>query len=416
MRLLFVSNFYPPLDRGGYEKHCHEVACGLREKGHSVFVLTSRFGAREGEEIDSVSRRLYLESAGDHYRPGRFFTHRWWEGRKNTRVLLSTIDVCQPDTIVFWGMWNLSRRLPAIAEATATPVVYWIGDLWPVTPDVHTRYWRAPARRPGAQVLKSVAAAAARASLRLEGYPPKLEFTRAACGSQFLKAKLAEQIPAFEAARVVMCGTDLAVFRQSGRWPSVRQPDHLRVVYVGALGAHKGVHIALEAMGRLAEMEPGVRSLLTLVGSGHPDYERQLQEQVRRLGIEERVRFLGALPKEGIPSILAQNDVLVVPSVWEEPFGRVIVGGMAAGLVVVGTATGGSAEIVVDGVNGLVFPVADASALAGCLARLVRDPRLYQRLAEAGRQTSQRFDLRGMIDEMEQYLLSAVAATGGIGT
>jgi glycosyltransferase involved in cell wall biosynthesis len=110
-----------------------------------------------------------------------------------------------------------------------------------------------------------------------------------------------------------------------------------------------------------------------------------------------------------VPPLLSRHDILVVPSVVEEGFGRVVVEGMAAGLPVVGTATGGSAEILHDGVNGLVFPPEDVPALANCLDKLVQDRDLYVRLAAAGKETSRKFDLKQMIDGTERFLLEIVS-------
>ena len=142
MRLLFISSFYPPHDLGGYEKHCHEVATGLRARGHDVEVLTSRHGAAAPMQDDHVRRALYLESDLRYYSPGRFFVCRGREERYNAEVMQNTITDVAPDVILFWGMWNLSRRVPALAESTGVPVAYWLEDLWPIDPDTHVRYWR----------------------------------------------------------------------------------------------------------------------------------------------------------------------------------------------------------------------------------------------------------------------------------
>jgi glycosyltransferase involved in cell wall biosynthesis len=111
-----------------------------------------------------------------------------------------------------------------------------------------------------------------------------------------------------------------------------------------------------------------------------------------------------------MPALLAQFDVLVVPSLWPEPFARIIQVGMASQVVIVATAVGGTVEIVDDGVNGLLFPPGDAPALADCLARLHGDPALRARLARAGRQTVEsRFELTATVDAIERLLLQVAA-------
>jgi len=408
VRVLFVSNLYPPHDRGGYEIHCHDVAAGLQARGHDVFVLTSRYGLSDAVQEEGVSRDLYLECDIEYYRPADFFSRRWRQERHNARALRTAIAEFQPDAIMFWGMWLLSRRLPAIAEAGDVPVAYMIEDLWPIAQDPHTYYWRLPTHRRWAQPFKALAAMPALALLRLEGYPPELQFKHAACGSRFLKERLSHSIRAFKDAQVVLCGIDLAPFHRHRPLHGLDPSGQLRIAYLGGLVPHKGVHTAVESVARLLEIAPDLRPRLTVVGAGHSAYERRLHELASRLGVEDRVQFTGSVPNEQVPDVLADHDILVVPSVVAEGFGRVIVEGMAAGLVVVGTATGGSAEILVDGVNGLVFPPEDASALAERLKRLAQDPALYARLAAEGKKTSARFDMSEMTDKLERFLTQVV--------
>ena len=94
MRLLFVSDLYPPCDVGGYEQWCHEVATHLRRRGHTVSVLTSRYGAAKrpaGDGDEDVSRTLHLQSDLDHYQPLRFFLRHHAEERENREETRKTI-------------------------------------------------------------------------------------------------------------------------------------------------------------------------------------------------------------------------------------------------------------------------------------------------------------------------------------
>jgi glycosyltransferase involved in cell wall biosynthesis len=110
-----------------------------------------------------------------------------------------------------------------------------------------------------------------------------------------------------------------------------------------------------------------------------------------------------------MPETLAQFDVLVFPSIYEEPLARMTQEAMFSGLIVVGTTTGGSKEILVEGENGLTFAPEDAAGMARQIARLSDDSELCRRLAEAGRQTVlAKFTLARMITEIEDYLLEVI--------
>ena len=79
MKSLFLTNFYPPVSRGGYEQWCQEIADGLRDRGHQIAVLTSQYGRTQLTKSDPgwVYRDLHLEMEMASLRNGvRFFTHR----------------------------------------------------------------------------------------------------------------------------------------------------------------------------------------------------------------------------------------------------------------------------------------------------------------------------------------------------
>ena len=89
---------------------------------------------------------------------------------------------------------------------------------------------------------------------------------------------------------------------------------------------------------------------------GGPDYDKEIELLVRSLGLERSVRFTGLIPRERLPEIYKQHGTLIFPSVWDEPFSITLLEAMSSGLAVVGTTTGGSAELLADGVNALTFP------------------------------------------------------------
>lgn len=150
------------------------------------------------------------------------------------------------------------------------------------------------------------------------------------------------------------------------------------LVFVGRLVSGKGVDVLLRALGLLKE---GGRALrLDIVGSGPED--SALRDLARELGIERQVNFLGSRKGHDLATLLASHRVMVVPSIWEEPFGVVCLEGMASGCVPVVARSGGLPDAV--GAAGIVVPRADARALADTLRGLIDDePRLEAFRAQA---------------------------------
>ncbi len=384
------------------------MAVRLRQRGHQVHILTSGFGAERGLPPEpEVSRSLSLEADVFHYRPLDFFLKRPAQERANARHLQQAIASFAPDRLVVWGMWNLSQNLAAQAEQWLPGrVAYYLASYWPNDVDVHRQYWELPAGRPWAERLKRIGRGLALGQLRREGYPPPLRFDQVACCSRYVREVLvsAKRLPA--SADVFYVGIDPAPF-VSGQAARAAAPAGagLQLVYFGSLLPQKGVHTAVEALGRLKAQGRLDKMQLTLLGGGHPDYMAHLQTLAQQLGVAEQVQFVGRVPREEIPARLAAYDVFLFTSVWPEPMARTVMEAMAAGLLVIGSEVGGQVEMLTHEQNALTFPAEDAERLAQHLIRIQQEPELRQRLAQAGQQlVLKEFTLERMARDFDNWL------------
>ncbi|HUU33136.1 MAG TPA: glycosyltransferase family 4 protein [Vicinamibacterales bacterium] len=415
MRALFLTNFYPPASRGGYEQWCQEVAERLRPR-HQVVVLTSRFGrdALPASDPDWVRRDLHLEMDLNTMRNGiRFFTSRTARERDNVACIVRQVRDFAPDVVLVWGMWNLDRGLAAAVESLAPGrVAYYIGDYWASLPSQHVHYWDAPARTWLSAVPKRALAAVARRMLARRK-SADLHFEHALFPTRFMQTEYERLGIVPRRSRVVYGGADTSVDVGEPEAPS-RSGTHA-LLYVGRLTHDKGVHTAIEALGLLVRQDQFQHLRLAIVGTG--EAEASLRRLVLEQRLEDQVTFFGHQPAGAVRAFYRQADVLVFPSIWQEPFGRVLVEAMAAGLVVVGTATGGAAEILTNDETALTFPPCDAEALARAVKRLVESEPLRARLADAAsRRARARFGIDRMSAEIEAYLMEMTAgATAEIG-
>lgn len=168
----------------------------------------------------------------------------------------------------------------------------------------------------------------------------------------------------------------------------------------GRLAEWKGQHIALNAIALL----PGVH--LLLVGDalfGEKAYAESLRRQAARLGIQNRVHFLGFRPD--IPQLMRMVSVVIHTSTAPEPFGRVIVEGMLARRPVIASHDGGVKEIMADGQTGILVPPGNPHALARAIGQLITDQQLAEKLAEAGRaHAEERFTVDAMVQAMSRNM------------
>ena len=410
MNILFLSNFFPPVSRGGYEQWCWEVAEGLRNRGHEVCVLTSTYGQHSMFTSDPpwVSRELQLEMEFAHLSNSiQFFTSRKKREEQNLACLREFLCHHEPDAILIWGMWNLPRSLPALAESLMPgKVVYYIGDYWPFLPSQYENYWNAPARSFMTGVPKSILKQIARFLLDRQTRH-ELKFENVLFPSDFLRQEFERKGFKMQHAELVYGAINTSPYLEQRK--SARQAGKVSILCVGRVVPDKGFHTAIQALAYLSQNQILENVHLTIVGDGEPNYVERLKQIAKLHNLASLITFLPAQPKEAMPALYRSADIFVFPSIWAEPFGRVLVEAMASGVPVVGTRVGGAAEILMDGENALVFTPDDPMSLAEQLKRLIELPSLCERLGRAGRETAvERFDLKRMTTEIESYLQALV--------
>lgn len=182
---------------------------------------------------------------------------------------------------------------------------------------------------------------------------------------------------------------------ESGRRAVGARPEDRLVVQVGRLAGVKGPDLALEAFPAVVRGEP--RARLVFVGDGH--LRDHLERRAATLGIRERVCLTGHLDQPD--DVIATADVVVVPS-RNEGFGHALLEAMALGRPVVATAVGGVPDIVEDGVNGLLVPPNNRSALSDAILRVLLDRALADRLGRAARGVKGRYTLAATLEAVER--------------
>ena len=405
MRILVISNYYPPHERGGWGQLTGEVVTGMAARGHQVQVLASRHrsGPLKGPE-KNVERSLYLQSPDHfHYHPLRTLTTPFTRIR-NSALVRRAVTSLQPDVIFINDMWNLSADVALAAEGVLPDrVAYYMAGPWPTDPDPHRQYWSDPARRMWRRPLKQLAGLMVRPILPKD-VRALLKFGRVLCVSDYMKHYMMQQVGIPEShLRVVRNGIDLGTFhpRRNGT-----HSGPLRLLVAGRLTPDKGIRTAIDGLDRLRKKDRswnGAR--LSIVGDGPPDYVGSMKQLVDSLQLGELVEFRGRVDRSKMPEILAEHDVFIFPSVWQEPLARAVQEAMACGLVVVGTPTGGTGELLRHAENGLIFEPEDPESLAMQIEEITRDKVLRKRLSKAARATAERFcSFDRMLDEVEYHI------------
>jgi glycogen synthase len=407
MRLLFVTNRYPPHLTGGYEIVAQRVADGLRRRGHQVDILTSVYGVKRKVVEDHVHRLLHL--TWDSPQPHRLAL---WE----VTDLLETrrlIKRRRPDCIWIWGGLGLFPSLLKELAKLDIPLVYDLHDVWLSGTLQFAQEWADFWQSSGRGILNRVFKPLLKSSLSLlhaSALKPvsasALKLRRAVFVSEAERTLNQSKGFVFAKSRVIYNGVDGKTY-----FPAAERSCEtaIKALFVGRLVEGKGAHIALQAIQHLVN-ERKQPITLSVVGVVAPPFEyyESLKSFIAEHHLQAYVEFLEPLGNEAMPEVYNRYDILILPS-HKEGFSMVILEAMACGLVVVATTVGGNAEILREGENALTFPVDDPAALAHQIGRLIDDPRLRSRLsANASSLISERFTLEQMVERRERFLLETV--------
>ncbi|MFN9662264.1 MAG: glycosyltransferase family 4 protein [Akkermansiaceae bacterium] len=406
MRILVISNLYPPHEIGGYEIRCRDVTERLRASGHEIRVLTShhQVAGRPDESQPHVSRILRIHGMYGHPWIGLLKLHAL--EKHNHRALTGEIENLRPDHIHVWNMGGISKSLLLRLEAGDIPVVYDVSDHWiarSLREDVWLGWWNTP-RNALATLLRSFMSLSGirRAISRMTPTASwdTLKFRRIYFCSGFMRDLTASRGWPVNHASVIHCGIDTSAF-------SVKQ-DHAgfsKLLWVGRLASDKDPLTAVRALAACARKD----LTLDLYGHGDADYIAMLDDEIGHLGLAGRVTRKSASAAD-MRGLYSQYDALLFTSNWGEPFALTPLEAMASGLPVVTSLDGGQAELARDRENCLVAVAAKPETYAARIAELDGSPELRAHLAATAlEEARRRFDIAVITSEIENFLTETPA-------
>ena len=413
MRVGLVTFYFPPLVRGGAHLSAYTLAKGLAQRGHEVHVFTARppeeaKGGQSGWEYPGIQRHLIFPAA----KP----TTAWGQDRlslqmgRHLRRYLSR----ENPPIDVWHAYGMDT-IPAIvmngryAPTVATFNGYWATcPFWDHTdPRTHAlsavcgaaHLWGCVQQRGGrrgrlrrlAQWLYLVL------SMRLrQHFSRQLDLLLPI--SQSMRAiLLANSIPPNQ-MQVCYNMVDLEQYQTLDRTYLQRrfgiEPSHRIVLHAGRFAPYKGTECVIGAAPAILARHPDVRFVIVGQGANLP----ALEAQAHAAGLGDHVTFGDFIDPREMGHVYASSYLLLHTATWPEPFARGPVEGLAAGTAVIGTATGGTPELIEDGVTGLLIPPFSAQAIADATGRLLDDPALRDRLVHNGQElVRERFSIAGQI-------------------
>ncbi|MEM2002109.1 MAG: glycosyltransferase family 4 protein [Candidatus Bathyarchaeia archaeon] len=394
MKIALVVHKFPPASIGGTEIYTYNLAQTLSQR-HDVFVFYRDDGDGALVREEQQKRGGYIV-----WRIGRAFNARLahplalfldtFFNPDIERSYARFLNEIKPDIVHFQHVMSLSYRLIAYTKRQGVPCLLTLHDYWFICANSQliwpngqvckgkrmgfncvwcassrvAKSWAMVARPMIAPVFwmrdQLVRGAALKANLLI-------------APSQFLMTRYVKE--KFPQTQFVLLenGIDVGRIRSAGVW---RPSSHgqLRVTYLGALAWQKGVHVLVEAFRDL----PPERAVLRIFGNPEvfPEYVERLRQSANRAN----TFFEGPVSNEQVGYVLADTDILAVPSLWYENSPLVIQEARSMGVPVIASAHGALCEKVRDGVDGLLLPPGDVAAWRAAIQRLIDDPDLLPRL------------------------------------
>jgi glycosyltransferase involved in cell wall biosynthesis len=371
MNVLVVSGIWPP-DVGGPASHAPDVASYLRGRGHDVEVVVTASAAPQPEAY-----------------PVRWVSRSLPKGAIHVRTGLELARLARRSDVVYTtGMFGRSAggatlgRTPYVIKLTADPAFERARRRGMVGGDVE-QFQHADVG-PAIRALRVARDAELRGAAHV--FTPS-EWLRDLAISWGVAAERVSVLP-----------------NPSPPLPELRPRDELRaqfgmngptLAFAGRLTAQKSLDVALRAV------DANEHVSLLIAGEGDE------RERLERLA-GPRVRFLGALPRQGVVELFRAADASILSSSWEN-FPHTVVEALAVGTPVLATTTGGVAEVVTDGANGLLVPSGDAEALADAVRRYFSDAALRERLRANAAPSVERYAPERIFAELETTLKRVAA-------
>jgi glycosyltransferase involved in cell wall biosynthesis len=365
MRILVISNVYPPVAFGGYERRCAHTMEWLQRR-HDVLVLTSRLKRRGLAAEPGILRELPFlpESPLGVLRAPL-------ESLRAARTVRAVLRRYRPDLVFVWNASNIPRAAVRIVQRWDAPVAFSLADHWLgyfVEGDLFLRQLVG-----GRGGLWRVWSALARLvnrlpSLRVELQTPlPVSLTWDSGALRDLTSIPAGVLPVLD--RVIHPASDNeALFAGIERSPAAR----ITIAYVGRLEPEKAPDLAIRALALLRDGH-GIDARLVVMGTGERAVLEELEALTSGLALDGAVELRGQLPVEGVAAGLAEAHAMVIPSRWQEPFGLVCLEAALARVPVVASRSGGMPEMLRPDEEALFFPIDDERACAEALARTLTD-------------------------------------------
>lgn len=417
MRILMPSDVFPPFGKGGAAWSSHSLARALLVRGHAVTAVVPVRGAKGSVSFDAQgvpAVRVGYQAPGVPI-VQNVFRHELLWGRLARAIAAEARRGPSPTAIHAQHVQAAPAAVIA-GRALGVPVVVTVRDHWPwdyFATGLHGN--RLPFSRsgwPGLATDLVTRLGPLKGATALAALPYMLAHLRRRA-AYLAEADAIVAVSGYIARRLAAAGqrgpihvlpniVDIADAEAIAATPPATTWQGALLLFAGKLEQNKGAGLLPAIFRELGTLAPDTLPGITLVVAGDGELRPRLQRELGELGVQ--VRFLDWAGHDEVLRLMARCDLLLFPSAWGEPLSRVLLEATSLGTPVLAMPTGGTADIVEDGVTGAL--AATPHAFAARLANLLAAPAERRRLGEAARTMARnRFDVDAVAKRYEQLYM-----------
>jgi glycosyltransferase involved in cell wall biosynthesis len=419
MKILFISNLYPPNTVGGYERLCFRVAEAFADRNHQVSVLTSSYGGKEQSYPNqSIDRSLRILASEDNIY--QIFNGSPEEilhiNLRNVERFNERILAEEPDVLFVWNLYFFDRSLLDAIQRTTCKSVFLLTDNWLIS------FLNAPFLEwYFAEYVLSNSPFDYRKFSTLNRVLKRFRYLffnlfkkkaifpilgDAIFASNFMKELYTQAGILFSSSTVIYHGVNL-IDPDNDQYAdrfSLLYRGELRLLFAGRIVELKGAHTVIEALPSVIRALPELHVKLTVLGERQDqEYVKRLKELIQKLDLSANVELRPPVSELELFKLFQMHDLYLFPSLYE-PFSLTLIHALHSGIPTISSNAGGNKEIVHHGETGLLFRAGNALELSNAVVKLIRNPGVRGAISHSARKVARDYTFERMVKQIEGYL------------
>ncbi|MFA6160263.1 MAG: glycosyltransferase family 4 protein [Parcubacteria group bacterium] len=409
MKILFISNLFPPNAVGGYERLCAQVVENF-SKENDVTVVTSSFGNKISQNDNfTVYRDLKLLAGKNNiYEPFEGdYKKRSSINIENVIKLKNIIIKESPDFIFVWNLYFFDQSLLDTLEKSKIKTVFFLTDNWLISflnSVFLVRYFDEIIKDSNLSLTKIIKKYLYKVKVLIFNKKINLK-SDAIFSSRFMQKLYSQSGISFNKSSIIYNGVELENYsnKQINRDFDIKNKK-IKILFAGRVVQIKGVHVLIKAFYILKHKYKIENLELTIIGDKtDKKYNRNLHDLMIKYGIVDSIKIKDFVKEAELFQEFQKYDIYTFPSLYE-PFSLTLIYAMAAGIPTIASNAGGNSEIIINNETGLIYDKFSPEDLAKKIKLLIYNKKLRKELSVNGIKKAHDFGFEKMCKELKNYL------------